>query len=271
MDQSKKPEYQRKLLELVPADGGAIGNSSLRQELRTAFPDDEITNDDYWLIRSSLIEDGLVQPGRGKGGSVRKVVHEPVQVPQAEAGAAAEGVAAIRAEADLYEPFHNAIRTGYAPANSIRNFISEVTARQGRRATGGKWTRPDLTLLAVRMYTFTPGKRLEVITFEVKESLDVAVEGVFESLAHSVFAHRSYLAVHIPGYQDLEGVAEDRIIQECERFGVGYIVFDDPSNYDTYEIVVSARLKDPDPAEVDNFIRQQIGLQNQEQIRDWIR
>lgn len=200
------------------------------------------------------------------------VVHEPVQAPQAEVGTAAEAVAAaIRAEADLYEPFHNAIRTGYAPANGIRNFVSEVTARQGRRATGGKWTRPDLTLLAVRMYTFTPGKRLEVITFEVKEGLDAAVEGVFESLAHSIFAHRSYLAVHVPGYQGLEEVADDRITQECERFGVGYIIFDDPNNYDTYDIVVSARLKEPDPAEVDNFIRQQINFQNQEQIRDWIR
>jgi hypothetical protein len=121
------------------------------------------------------------------------------------------------------------------------------------------------------MYTFTPGKRLEVITFEVKEGLDAAVEGVFESLAHSAFAHRSYLAVHVERYQDLEDIPDDRIVQECERFGVGYIIFSDPNDYDTYDVVVSARLKEPDPADVDNFVRQQVSPQSQEQIRDWIR
>ncbi len=98
--------------------------------------------------------------------------------------------------------------------------------------------------------TFTPGRRLEVITFEVKEGLDAAVEGVFESLAHSAFAHRSYLAVHLEGYQDLQDVPDDRIVPECERFGVGYIIFSDPGDYDTYDVVVSARLKEPDPADV---------------------
>jgi hypothetical protein len=87
--QAKKPEYQRKLLELVRVDATTIGNSPLRQGLRDAFPNDEITEDDYWLIRSSLIEDGLLQPGQGKGGSVRMVVHEPVQTPHPEVGTAA--------------------------------------------------------------------------------------------------------------------------------------------------------------------------------------
>src|ERR1017187_2686853 len=85
--------------------------------------------------------------------------------------------------------------SGYVKDNRIKRFISEITASQGRRSTGGKWTRPDFTLIAVRTYSFTPGKSLEVITFEVKPDLNTALEGVFESLAHSVFAHRSYLAV----------------------------------------------------------------------------
>jgi len=112
---------------------------------------------------------------------------------------------------------------------------------------------------------------LEVITFEVKEGLDGAVEGVFETLAHSVFAHRTYLAVHLPGYAAMKDVEDDRIVQECERFGVGYMLFDVTGDYDTYEIVVEARLKEPGPAEVDNFIRQQVSAQNQEEVREWIR
>jgi hypothetical protein len=105
----------------------------------------------------------------------------------------------------------------------------------------------------------------------VKEGLDGAVEGVFETLAHSVFAHRTYLAVHLPGYAAMKDVEDDRIVQECERFGVGYMLFDVTGDYDTYEIVVEARLKEPGPAEVDNFIRQQVSAQNQEEVREWIR
>lgn len=271
MDQAKRPEYKAKMFELVPVDGKTITNRALRQEFKAAFPDDQITDDDYWLIRDALIEDSAIQSGRGYGGTVRRVLleNQPPE-PQAAAAVAEAAAASIKAEADLYEPFHEAIKKGYTRTNGIRRFVSEITAKQGRRLTGGKWTRPDITLLAMRTYTFTPGKRLEVITFEVKEGLDGAVEGVFETLAHSVFAHRTYLAVHLPGYVDME-VEDDRIVQECERFGVGYIVFDKPEDYDTYDIVVSARLKEPDPAEVDNFIRQQIGAQNQEEVREWIR
>jgi hypothetical protein len=272
VDQAKKPEYKAKMFELVPAAGTTITNRALRENFRPAFPDEQISDDDYWLIRDSLIEDGAIQSGRGYGGTVRRVLLEKQSTePQTVAAVAEAAAASLRAEADLYEPFHEAIQKGYTRTNGIRRFVSEITARQGRRLTGGKWTRPDITLLAMRTYTFSPGKRLEVITFEVKEGLDGAVEGVFETLAHSVFAHRTFLAVHWPGYEHTEEDDDRRIVQECERFGVGYIVFDDPADYDTYNIVVSARLKEPDPAEVDNFIRQQISAEKQEEVREWIR
>lgn len=273
MDQAKKPEYKTKMLELVPVDGKTITNRALREAFKAAFPDDQITDDDYWLIRDALIEDGAIQSGRGYGGTVRRVLVEKEPPEPQAAVAVAEAVASIQAEADLYEPFHDAIQKGYTRTHGIRRFVSEITARQGRRLTGGKWTRPDMTLLAMRTYTFTPGKRLEVITFEVKEGLEGAVEGVFEALAHSIFAHRTYLAVHLSGFQgmDEKDIGDERIIQECERFGVGYILFDKAEDYDTYNILVNAKLKEPDPADVDDFVRQQISAQKQEEVREWIR
>jgi len=77
-------------------------------------------------------------------------------------------------------------------------------------------------MVAVRSYQFTPGKRLEVITFEIKPDLDEALEGAYEALAHSAFAHRSYLAVDIRAYANQEDIPHDRIVQECTRHGVGY-------------------------------------------------
>ena len=107
--------------------------------------------------------------------------------------------------------------------------------------------------------------------FEVKPSIDTALEGVFEALAHTAFAHRSYLAVRVPEQPEPPESETERVNRECERFGVGCIFFGDVSNYDTYDIVVSARLKEPDPAEVDAFIKTQISPQNQEELREWIR
>jgi hypothetical protein len=126
-----------------------------------------------------------------------------------------------------------------------------------------------MTLVAVRTYQFTPGKRLEVITFEVKPNLDSALEGVYEALAHSAFAHRSYLAVDIRQFKEPEAeVPDERIVQECSRHGVGYMAFTDVSDYNTYEIVSTAKLKEPDPEEVDAFIKKQIGQPKQEELRE---
>jgi hypothetical protein len=262
MEASKRTEYAKILLNLVPESGANVGNVTLRSELGSAIRGlgDAMTEQDYWQLRDSLIDEGLIAQGRGKGGSVHRVaVAEPLPAQVAPAKAP---------ESASYEPFHRAILDGYVKDNRIKRSVSEVTASQGRRATGGKWTRPDVTLIAVRTSQFTPGKRLEVITFEIKPDLESAFEGLFEALAHSAFSHRSYLAVKIREYKEDEEIPDDRIVQECTRHGVGYITFTDPADYDTYEVVVSADLNEPDPYEVDNFIRTQISAEKQDELRE---
>jgi hypothetical protein len=288
MDAAKKIEYRKLLLSLVPESGENIGNVSLREELqhRVRALGGELTDEDYWSLRDALIDEGVLEQGRGRGGSVhrvRMVAAAPISVAGSAAGekAAAEAVivsaevlpevAELKSEADLYEPFHRAIVDGYTRDNRIKRFISEVTAQQGRRVTGGKWTRPDLTLVAVRAYTFTPGKRLEVITFEVKPDIDNALEGVYEALAHSAFAHRSYLAVDIREFKGREDeIPHDRIDHECTRHGIGYITFTDVSDYDTYDVVCNAKLNEPDPYDVDNFVKTQISQAKQEEVREFL-
>jgi len=275
MDATKKNEYAALLLGMVPETGTNVGNLTLRQQLRTEVSrrGDELTDQDYWTLRDSLIDEGVIAQGRGKGGSVHRVAIEAAPVPDGGAELVGQQEQPVAepgriAEANLYEPFHSAVKAGYVKENRIKRFISQITASQGRRATGGKWTRPDLTIVAVRSYQFTPGKRLEVITFEIKPDLDGALEGAYEALAHSAFAHRSYLAVDIRAYADQDDIPDDRIVQECTRHGVGYLTFSDPANYDTYEIVCTARLNEPDPYEVDNFIRTQINPEYQEELRE---
>jgi hypothetical protein len=253
MDPAKKPEYTKLLLSLIPESGESVGNLSLRERLKKAVAaqnNENLTEQDYWALRDALIDEGLIEQGRGRGGSVHRTsISIPVRAEPAQPGVVTQRTLI---ETSLYQPFHSAITTGYVQEHRIKRFVSEITAAQGRRATGGRWTRPDLTVVAVRTYQFTPGKRVEVITFEVKPDLDTALEGVFEALAHSAFAHPTYLAVDLSSYSEDEDLPDDRIYQECGRHGVGYIGFTDPSDYDSFDIVAEARLKEPDPDEVDN-------------------
>jgi very-short-patch-repair endonuclease len=59
------------MLSLIPSDGTAVGNVTLRRDLsdRLGCEVDELT---YFEIRRRLIEDGSVETGRGRGGSVKR-------------------------------------------------------------------------------------------------------------------------------------------------------------------------------------------------------
>jgi len=60
------------ILDLVPGDGAAVGNKTLKQRLeqRAELHDFAVTDEDYWSIREELIARGQLQKGSGRGGSV---------------------------------------------------------------------------------------------------------------------------------------------------------------------------------------------------------
>jgi len=278
MDPLRRDEYKQRLFDLTPADGKSIGNATLRELLKAAFPQETFAQDDYFDLRNSLRADGRIERGRGKGGSVHRLIGDA----NAEGVAAAAPVAPLMdqvepaeappeaREADLYQPFKIAIETGYVPDNDLKPWICEITASQGRKNTGGRWTRPDVALIAQQTFPYVPNKIFQVITFELKPDLGTALDGVFEASAHSAFAHRSYLAFpNSPDYDD--SPLYDRIHAECERFGLGLILFEDVRNWDTYDFQVPAKFKEPDPQAVNDFIKTQISEKSREDIQRWFR
>ena len=70
------------------------------------------------------------------------------------------------------------------------------TARGGPRV--GKWTQPDLTLVAIQKLPIQKRIELEVFSFELKRAQDSDVDSVFEAVAHTRYAHYAYLAWHQP-------------------------------------------------------------------------
>ncbi|WP_084861275.1 site-specific DNA-methyltransferase [Salibaculum halophilum] len=60
------------ILSLTPEDGSSIGNGAMMALLRERVPD--LTDDDYAAARNALVDDGLLARGRGRGGSIMRVV-----------------------------------------------------------------------------------------------------------------------------------------------------------------------------------------------------
>lgn len=137
---------EKALLDHLPSDGSAVGNRTVQRTLRW--------NDSrYWAIRNSLVDKGLILRGRGRGGSVRRTEIEnatdtviiPVSVGIDSIPDAAEKIeSTVRREIELYEPMAGVIRQDWAHDRRASPLAVEVTAFQGRRATGGTWSRPDI-------------------------------------------------------------------------------------------------------------------------------
>lgn len=62
---------QRELLYGVPDDGATIGNMRLRKKLGWS-------NDRYFSVRDALVDAGVLELGRGQGGSVRGSAATPI-------------------------------------------------------------------------------------------------------------------------------------------------------------------------------------------------
>jgi hypothetical protein len=250
-----------RLLAHVPTDGSAIGNTALMRALHWS-------EHRYWYARDSLLEEGKIVRAKGRGGAVRLVLPEEGAVSEtAEAELVGEATLAYVHEAELYPPIRATLEDFWAKERQIEPLAVEVTAAQGRRRTGGRWTRPDLVSAAVRTYRYLPGKYMEVVTFEVKPFDAINVTAVYEALAHLRSATHAYVIFHVPDEQD-ESVklTIDETCHVGRHHGVGVIVIGDPADWDTWEEKEEARRVEPDPQRLDEFIAAQLSPEAHDRI-----
>jgi len=251
---------QQELLQSVP-ETTSIGNKALREKLGNAW-----TEDLYWAIRSRLIERGQLEPGRGRGGSVRLVsAPQPQQAQQQPAAQLAPQAGAApppdyTKEAELYEPISSVLRNNWSKEQGFDNYLVEVTAKQGSRVTGGKWTRPDVTVVGYKTFPYLPGRFLEVISFEIKPTSTLDITAVYEALAHRRSATRAYVVGHVPEAANAYMQNEvESVTEEAKKLGIGVIIADDPADFDTWEVLLDADRVEPDPGRLNEFIARQTG------------
>jgi hypothetical protein len=227
-----------------------IGNTALIRELGL-----ETHSERYWEARDVLLLEGKIEKGRGRGGSII-LLQDIAPAPPPPA-----------AESTLYDPIMTYLAKSWFPERGFRphEIILAKTASQGRRQTGGHWTRPDITAITVKSFKFLPGKTLQVFTFEVKPDLLNGVDGIYETAAHAAVSHKSHLVIKLQE-RDNGRPEFDRITNECGRFGIGLITFVDPAKDDSFETVIEASSHTPDPVHIDDFIERQIAPKDKDQL-----
>jgi hypothetical protein len=234
------------LMELVPEDGSFVGNVSLITQLGWTKDKDK-----YWRVRERLLEDGQLERGRGKGGSVRRSVTN------------SDPIATVKPlrnslEGQLYEPLLRVLSSDWVREMRIEpdQIHFEVTARQGKKATGGTWTRPDITAVSVRSFQHLPIKYFDVWTFEVKPIAALDVTAVFEAASHASRATRSYALLQVSGdaAETYESDIIERCVREATRISVGLIIFSSASDFTTWETKVEAPRLETAPEALDEFV-----------------
>lgn len=253
------------LIATLTEQGGQLSNARLKDTLDWA-------EERYWAVRNSLVEEGRLEIGRGRGGTVRLLAEriQDQEVAPEDAPIVRLEREVVDRESSLYSPMQEVIRSDWAKDERFDFLAVEVTAQQGRRQTGGRFSRPDIVAVEVRIPRYLPTKSLEVVTFEVKASFAVDVTAVYEALAHWRAATRSYVILHVPDPDERR--AEVDAIEEAARdHGIGLILAELPEDYATWTTLVDAERHEPDPRRLDDFIHIQLSEATRELIRQRIR
>jgi hypothetical protein len=224
----KLSEYAKDLLGLIPEDGSYVGNTFLRRKL--GFADDV-----YWDARDELLQANLIHQGKGRGGSVARIIPTKATEP-----ITAEGVGKNAAEVEvlpvlptelvddeskLYQPLKKWVTDNYGRAaqEQADYFEVKITASpSGRKRESGKWSRPDVTSVEVNTYDLLPEKNVEITSYEVKRYSDATdLSNIYEAASHSRWVHYTNLVLEDSGSKPL--ALTERFEQELVRFGVGLV------------------------------------------------
>ena len=232
-DEMRLKDFYR---SVPPTGGRTIGPKILQKKL-------DITDADFKWRREKLLEHKLVGTVQG-GGIFRQPRDDDKNV-----------------EKFYYLPIMRELDLRWAESlgrqyHLRHRFLRVLDTSQGGARPDGKWARPDITLLGGKVLPYLPGKFLDVITFEVKWGL--ALEGLYEALAHRRRANYSYLICVCPESlpsPDVTTVAA--LTAEATRQGLGVILARQEDDHGLWRELVSPVRYAPDPQELHDFLETQ--------------
>ncbi len=237
--------------------GGSAGNKALREKLHWA-------EEKYFRVRKTLIEEGLVEIGRGQGGSVNM----PGGV------TTTDGASAVKPKTPLVEADHYPIimsKIAEQLKHDFRSAVVEQTAFMGKIETGGKWSRPDILAVTFQRFEYVANDEFILRSYEIKRSDVVDADAVAEVASHRRLVEMAYLVVVPHGGSntifDPTDSKRRRIEKECLKAGVGLILVPDYEAKSDIDIAIDA-----EPSGIDyRSVNSTIGLFFSDKKRDEIR
>lgn len=260
----------KEFIEALRHCGGKSGNLALRQKL--GWNDTEKDRARYWETHGRALDKGLTYMGRGQGGSVYLNVETDAESNQNVAHST-RNTATVR-ETELYPGAHTVIERDWVKSARYDEYIVEQTAAKGRAQTGGKWSRPDISVLAIKSYQYLPNRQFDIVTFEIKPEGQTSVEGVFEALSHQQFATKSYVIFHMPRLDNTGQFVEEqsygeRIVETARKHGIGIIVATQIDDWESWDELVPAERHIPDAEQTNRFIATCFSDSTKEKIIKW--
>lgn len=236
-----RPTDENRVLWLL-AEAAGLPNSRVRTELG-------LSDARYLEVRDQLLEGGLVEKYRCRGGGVRLTSRGEVKV----YGAPLHGESAVAHEKDLYAPLIDRLSRD-ASEDAIEAVLVDTSNLRKR----GKWQNPDVTRVTVESYRYLQTFRAMVTTYEVKQWGRWDISAVFEAASHDRFVHEAYVVLewakgvpfdapeHQPGMM--------QIASECRRFGVGLARMTPHYSGFRFSVDIEPTQREPHDRDVDAFL-----------------
>jgi hypothetical protein len=245
-----------RLMHILPADGSQMPNDEARTLLGRAI-EAPIEGKIYFSVIALLERNGEIVRGRGRGGAVRRAQ------PQAEAATLQRRLKEWQLMPSLQRYLEARFwRRLELPDDAYWTVID--TSRGG--AQDGQWRRCDFTGIAIAPRAVLGGSEVELFTFELKAEGSGNVAAVHEADAQTRGSHYGYLVWHVPD----RGRVQARLAaveRECQRTGVGLILFSDSQDLDSFDHRMTAARRPTDIKAVDAFLAKRLDMREMQTIK----
>lgn len=226
-----------RILGILSDAGRGLSN----QRVRTALGRGE---DRYDLVKNELLNEGLIEKYRARGGAIRLTKKGERQVTPDENGKASQ----VTKEAELY-PF--LVDTLNKDFDDDLAFAFDT----GRFRKRGQWKNPDVTSVSIEVYPWLHRRNVLVTTYEVKRYGDTNVTCVFEAASHASFANQAYVVFEWLDMFDVSDVRIAQVISECQKFGVGLSTLEKyHSSYRLIERIAPVSQRAPLDADINEWL-----------------
>ena len=180
-----------------------------------------------------------------------------------------EFVAASR-EKDLYKPLIDYLYGDFDKQQRSTFGHSHITVQDVSTipdSEGGQWTRPDVAAVLLRRHKYAAAATVDLLSFEVKRHGSVDLSAVHEALAHARFVHCAHLVWNRPACHCQDRENYERILKNCELYGLGLIGVHNPRDLRTFEIKLAPVRSAVSDDALDAFIESRFSEENKSKIK----